>query len=67
MNDQVDNFKAQKEHKKRIKEKCGVQCPDCKKRRPKASPSILLPGDRCNVDGYLDLRVRLTQDQWSKA
>lgn len=67
MSDQIDNFRAQKDHLKALKAKYGVQCPACKQRRPKAQPSILLPGGNCRVDGHLDLRPRLTNDEWSKA
>lgn len=34
----------------------GVNCPKCAEVRPKAHPSILLPGQRCKVDGYRDPR-----------
>ena len=34
----------------------GVNCPRCAEVRPKAHPSILLPGQRCRVDGYRDPR-----------
>jgi hypothetical protein len=36
----------------------GVECPQCKIARPKTNASILLPGQRCKVDGYLDPRSR---------
>jgi hypothetical protein len=32
----------------------GVNCPRCKIARPKAHPSILLPQQKCKVDGYRD-------------
>lgn len=38
--------------------KLGVECPRCKEVRPKAHPSILLPSQRCKVDGYRDPRPR---------
>lgn len=34
----------------------GVNCPKCAEARPKAHPSILLPNQRCKVDGYRDPR-----------
>ena len=34
----------------------GVECPMCKKNRPKTNASILLPQQRCKVDGYRDPR-----------
>jgi len=36
----------------------GVDCPGCKVKRPKAFPTILLPGQRCRVCGYTDPRKR---------
>ena len=36
----------------------GVACPQCAIKRPKAQASILLPGQRCKVDRYLDPRKR---------
>lgn len=38
----------------------GVNCPQCKIKRPRAHPTILLPQQRCKVDGYRDPRPRLT-------
>lgn len=67
MSDQIDNFRAQKDHLKSLRAKYGVQCPMCQLRRPKAHPSILLPEARCRVDGHQDPRPRLTNDEWSKA
>lgn len=45
---------ARREHRERL----GVECPDCRRLRPKSSASILLPGQRCKVDGYRDPRKR---------
>jgi hypothetical protein len=36
----------------------GIDCPQCAIARPKAHASILLPGQRCKVDGYRDPRPR---------
>jgi len=36
----------------------GVECPECKRLRPKTNASILLPAQRCKVDGYRDPRAR---------
>lgn len=44
----------------------GVACPECKVKRPKAHPSILLPRQRCKVDGYRDPRPELTTDQMAE-
>jgi hypothetical protein len=39
----------------------GRECPQCHILRPKTNASILLPGQRCKVDGYRDPRLRLDQ------
>lgn len=56
MGDVGDYWRDAKDYKKMMREKHGVQCPKCKEKRPKASPSILLPQQRCKVDGYRDPR-----------
>jgi len=58
MGDMGDDFKAFKDAKRAIRDKYGVACPQCAKVRPKAQPSILLPQQRCKVDGYRDPRPR---------
>ena len=45
----------------------GVNCPGCKIARPKAHPTILLPGQRCKVDGYRDTRPELNYMEECKA
>ena len=44
--------------KREQRAKFGVPCPQCAIKRPKAHPSILLPQQRCKVDGYRDPRPR---------
>lgn len=39
--------------------KYGVNCPGCPKIQPKRIPTILLPGQRCKVCGYVDTRPRI--------
>ena len=56
MSDAIDDFKALKEARRQERRQHGVECPRCKQVRPKAHPSILLPGQRCRVDGYIDPR-----------
>lgn len=58
MRDVIDDFKALKEHRRKQRDALGMNCPRCAKVRPKAHPSILLPGQRCKVDGYRDPRAR---------
>lgn len=56
MGDVGDYWNVAREHRREMREKYGVDCPKCKEVRPKAHPSILLPGQRCKVDGYIDPR-----------
>jgi len=39
----------------------GVECPECKRLRTRTNASILLPAQRCKVDGYRDPRAREVQ------
>jgi hypothetical protein len=59
--DEDDAFKARRE----LRAAYGVICPDCSFFRPRAVPHILLPGQRCPADGYLDPRPSLTNKQQS--
>lgn len=43
--------------------KYGVDCPGCRKKEPKRTPSILLPQQRCKVCGYRDPRKRETYEE----
>jgi hypothetical protein len=61
MSDYGELCRDMREHKRRIRAKFGVDCPQCKVARPKANPSLLLPQQRCKVDGYRDPRPALTQ------
>ena len=56
MGDMADDFRALKEHRRDRRRELGVNCPQCAITRPRAHPSILLPGQRCRVDGYRDPR-----------
>ena len=56
MGDTGDEFRFWRGLKKDARAKYGLTCPQCKVKRPKASPSILLPGQRCRVDGFRDPR-----------
>lgn len=59
MGDMGDVFRDMRDHRRELRSKYGVECPQCKIVRPKANPSILLPQQRCRVDGYRDPRPRL--------
>ena len=67
MSDIGDIFDALKNHKKALRAKYGIDCPQCKVKRPNACASILIPQKRCRVDGYVDQRPELTTDQWKAA
>lgn len=58
MGDMADDFRALKEYRRERRAKLGVNCPQCAIVRPRAHPSILLPGQRCKIDGYRDPRPR---------
>jgi len=58
MGDVGDHFNDIREFRKEERRLYGINCPRCAEVRPKAHPSILLPGQRCKVDGYRDPRPR---------
>lgn len=62
MGDMADAFNAMRDDRKERRRKYGRPCPRCAEVRPKAHPSILLPGQRCRVDGYRDSRPAPTED-----
>jgi hypothetical protein len=63
MGDMGDLFNAMRDRKKSLRSKYGVPCPRCAIKRPKAHPTIMLPQQRCKVDGYRDPRPLLTDEQ----
>lgn len=67
MSETVELYQSMRDHKKRLRAKYGVNCPQCAIKRPKAHPSILLPQQRCRVDGYRDPRPELTDQQYQDA
>lgn len=52
-------YNDMREHRRELRAKHGVPCSNCRDKQPKRDPSILLPGQRCLVDGYRDPRQRL--------
>lgn len=64
MSDTINDYRAIGDHRKALRRMYGVACPGCAQARPRANPSILLPQQRCRVDGYRDQRPELTDDQW---
>lgn len=67
MSDTIENYRAMTDHRKALRRTYGVACPGCAKARPRANPTILLPQQRCRVDGYRDPRPELTDEQWISA
>lgn len=65
MSETMEAYKDIANHKAALRKKYGVECPKCKVVRPKAHASILIPQQRCRVDGYRDPRPELTDEQWS--
>lgn len=63
MSELGDIFKARKDYIKKQKELYGVDCPECKRLRPKTNPSRLLPGQRCRVDGWVAPEIKGTNQQ----
>ena len=55
-----------REFKRHRRLKFGVECPQCKIVRPKTNASILLPQQKCRVDGYVDPRPRSIMDEDEK-
>jgi hypothetical protein len=58
MSDYGELCRDLREWKQKRRAAFGIECPECKRLRPKTNASILLPAQRCKVDGYRDPRVR---------
>lgn len=58
-----EHFNALREARRERRARLGVNCPQCAVARPKAHPSILLPGQHCKVDGYRDPRERISSEE----
>lgn len=67
MGDMGDIFNAMRDERRALRAKFGVRCPLCNRLQPKRDATILLPGQRCKVDGYRDPRPRLTDEQRESA
>lgn len=59
MSDYGELCRELREERRELRAKYGVPCPECVRLLPKASPSILLPQQRCRIHGYRDQRPRL--------
>lgn len=60
-------IEAQREYVNRLRGLYGIQCPQCKEKRPKQKPTLLLPQQRCKADGFFDDRPQLTVEEKKKA
>lgn len=58
MGDMGELWKDVKDQRRERRRRFGVPCPKCQELTPKRSPTILLPGQKCRVDGYVDPRER---------
>lgn len=61
--DYGDMCKEMRDERRDLRALYGVECPVCKKNRPKTNATILLPQQRCRVDGYRDPRPRIESDE----
>lgn len=52
MGDMGDDFRAHKLRMRELKAKDGIDCPQCRIKEPKRTPSRLLIGWTCRVCGY---------------
>lgn len=59
MGDMGDYFRDARQHRRDQRREHGVDCPECRRLQPKRNATILLPGQRCRVDGYVDRRPKL--------
>lgn len=67
MSDTGEVFRAMDALRKSLRATYGVECPQCKVKRPKSNATILLPQQRCRLDGYVDPRPELTDEQRASA
>jgi hypothetical protein len=63
MSEMGEIYGALREERRRLRAAFGVSCPHCRDNQPRRDPSILLPGQKCKVDGYVDPRPPLTKEQ----
>lgn len=64
MNDDGDMFRELRQARQKARALYGQPCPECLRLLPKASPSILLPQQRCKIHGYRDTRPRTAETQY---
>jgi len=63
VSDMIDMYRDFRAFKMARRRMYGIPCPQCAVKQPRRQPTILLPQQRCKVDGYRDPRPELTQAQ----
>lgn len=63
MGDMGDLYNDLRDSRRERRRLFGVDCPQCRIKQPKRTPTILLPGQRCRVDGYRDPRAVSSNDR----
>ena len=64
MSDYGDMCRELREYKRDARQALGIPCPKCLRLLPNASPSILLPQQRCRIHGYRDGRPRTAENEY---
>ena len=70
MSDTIDDLRAINALRAAERRVFGVLCPVCREKLPKASPKVLLPGQRCRAHKphYIDPRpVEMADDEYNAA
>lgn len=52
MGDMADDFRAMREHRKRLRREEGDECEGCIRHHPKRNPSVLFKGQTCRWCGW---------------
>ncbi len=56
MGEEGDFWRDCREKRKKERRGLGIPCPQCNVFQPKRNPTILMPGQKCRVCGYVDPR-----------
>lgn len=64
MSDMIDMYRDLKDHRREMRAALGVDCPLCRVKQPKRTPTILLPQQVCKVDGFRDPRPERLVAEW---
>jgi hypothetical protein len=64
MSDYGELCKDIRDARRDARSKHGEPCPECIQLLPKASPSILLPQQRCKIHNYRDPRQRTSETEY---